>query len=182
MKIMRRLSTAQSGFTLIEILVVMIIMAVLLSIGGGSYRTSQIKSRDAERKSDLKQVGITLESYYNDQKQYPTSHGSNFTIMGCGAQTECAWGAQWVGEVVAGETPVYMVELPQDPRSNYRYYYWSDGAQYQLYARLENDLDIDALKDGETPQDYGISCGAANCNYGISSSNTTPAFGRTIGP
>ena len=167
----------QSGFTLIEILIVMVIIGILATLSIGSFQSSQQKARDAERKSDLQQIANSLEAYYSDHRQYP-EHSMNNKILGCVAEAECDWGTAFSD----GNT-TYMIELPADPKdSQYNYYYLSDsdGSFYQLYARLENEHDSEVPVVGGEPANYGLDCGGANCNYGRSSSNVTVSEGRTL--
>lgn len=167
----------QRGFTLIEILVVMVIIGILATLGVGSFQTSQQKSRDARRKSDLRQIGLALEAYYNDYGQYPLSTADN-RINGC-AGGACTWGEQFAD----ANGTVYMVQLPEDPKTTFTYYYYAPSpTEYQLYARLENNLDQSVPTDAQNnPQVYqNLDCGAYTCNYGTSSVNTTPATGQTL--
>lgn len=53
------------GFTLLEMLVVVGIIAILVGLGSVSYSTAQKKSRDARRKADLKAIQNGLEQYYS---------------------------------------------------------------------------------------------------------------------
>jgi len=110
---------SQLGFTLIEILVVMAILAILSAIGIGSFQSSQQKARDSERKSSFKQIGIALETYYNDYSQYPTGSGGD--IYGCGVDgiEACTWGSSFNDD----KGTVYMVELPDDQRVGRSFYY-----------------------------------------------------------
>jgi len=169
----------KSGFTLIELLVVMVIMGILASIGLGSFQSSQVKARDVKRKSELNQITKALEVYYNDHHTYPLGSGDG-RIMGCANATVCTWGESWQDE----NDTLYMITLPTDPKGTNQYQYFStDGRSYQIYTRLENTLDVDISKDGDNnPQVFlGMDCGAAECNYGVSSTNTSPAEGRTLG-
>jgi general secretion pathway protein G len=172
---------SQSGFTLIEILIVMIIIAFLASLSAGSFQSSQRKSRDARRKADLNSISTALEAYYNDKGEYPNS-SVDLKISGCGA-TACDWGARFYDDdITNGAT--YMEKLPSDPSTGrgFTYAYVSNGESYQLYARFEN------LEDPSVPHDASdvaqaytdLSCGVASCNYGISSTNTTVEEGRNI--
>lgn len=171
------------GFTLIEILVVMLIIAVLATIGAGSFQSSQQKGRDARRKSDLKQISVALEAYFNDTGQYPLSSAQG-EIMGCDQEQVCGWGEGFIND--AGT--VYMVELPLDPSrgsASHYYYHSPTGSWFQLYARLENEYDRDILVDANnSPLGFDQTvCGIndqAVCNYGISSVNTTPTEGRAL--
>jgi len=51
------------GFTLIELLVVISIIAILAGFGTARYLTAERQVRDTQRKSDLNQYRIGLESY-----------------------------------------------------------------------------------------------------------------------
>lgn len=53
------------GFTLLEILVVIGIIAILVAMGFASYSTAQKKARDARRKGDLKAIQNSMEQYYS---------------------------------------------------------------------------------------------------------------------
>lgn len=53
------------GFTLLEMLIVLGIIAVIITIAAVSYASSQRKSRDTRRKSDLKIVQNAYEQYYS---------------------------------------------------------------------------------------------------------------------
>ena len=170
------------GFTLIELLVVITIIAILAGIGLNSFQSSQKKSRDANRKSDLRQISHALEAYLNDKEQYPPNNG-DYQLAGCGVLD--AETCEWEEEFSDQHGTVYMVQLPSDPTSVGRsYYYETDvtNQSFQIYARLENTLDIDVQKDvDDNSLVYeGVSCGTVDCNYGISSTNTTVNTGRTL--
>lgn len=83
MRIFQQLKTAllnrsstgsQRGFTLLELLVVISIIAILIGLVSVSFTTAQQKSRDARRRGDMKAIQSALEQYYavNDGS-YPTS-------------------------------------------------------------------------------------------------------------
>lgn len=59
------------GFTLIELLVAVSILAVVATIGIGSYSQAQKLSRDAKRKQDLRSIAAALEIYKNKYGRYP---------------------------------------------------------------------------------------------------------------
>lgn len=162
------LKSNSSGFTLIELLIVMVIIGILAGFGLGSFNSSQIKARDAQRKSDLKSITSALEIFYNDKGYYPSGSG---TILGCGSsETSCVWGSSFSG---TGGT-LYMAELPRDPSGGQTYYYLSNGDEYRVFARLENLKDESIPYAGDAPQSYtGTVCSSSGsrCNYGVASSN-----------
>jgi len=146
---------SKKGFTLIELLIVIAILGFLSTIGLASFRSSQIKSRDAQRKHDLGQIQRALEAYYNDKGGYPLT--ADFP----------GGGGSWSDE----HETLYMKEIPKDPKFGNYAYYSADGTSYRIYARLEN------VKDAAIPDSgsySGTSCGGEECNYGVSSANVAP--------
>ena len=65
------------GFTLIELLVVIAIIGILSSVVLASLNGARKKGRDARRISDLKQVQLALELYYDsNSSEYPDAPSS----------------------------------------------------------------------------------------------------------
>lgn len=152
-KIAKKMKDFNKGFTMIELLVVIAILGLLATVGLVSFRTAQIKGRDAQRKNDLAQVQKGLELYYNDHQSYPDS----LPVAG--------------GSWQDANNTLYMKEIPEDPKFG-DYPYSSDGTFYLLYARLENEQD--PCFDSGFCKDYGVACGDENCNYAIASPNRIP--------
>lgn len=161
----------QGGFTLVELLIAIVIIALLSVIGINSFIASQMKSRDSQRKSDLQQISKSLEMYYNDKGRYPDDNGAGLLQVG-GANLE--WNASFYDSTVTNGA-IYMARLPKDPGSSSYHYVVvpPQGAGYKLYARLENIRDGGVVKDvnGDPTTYTGISCGDGECNMGVSSSN-----------
>lgn len=67
------IKTKKSGFTLVEIIVVIGIMALLSSIIFTSFDGAKAKSRDQQRVADISTIQLALEIYFNREKQYPLS-------------------------------------------------------------------------------------------------------------
>jgi general secretion pathway protein G len=149
----------KKGFTLVELLVTMSIIGVLAAIGLGSFNTAQVRGRDAQRKSDLKQISHALELYYSDHGVYPSADLIRANV-----------------EFTDGKT-VYFKKIPADPSPGRNYIYRqvpSDpNKKFQLFAKLENTEDKDLLTVGTDIID--ISCGSSgSCNYSVTSANTSP--------
>ncbi len=60
-----------AGFTLLELLVVMTIIAILAAVGLSNYSRSLSRGRDARRRADLKTLQNALEQYYLAKGSYP---------------------------------------------------------------------------------------------------------------
>lgn len=54
----------QSGFTVIELTVVAVIMAILITLAVVNVRSTQTNARDTERHADTKNIATALESFY----------------------------------------------------------------------------------------------------------------------
>lgn len=65
---MRRLK--QQGFTLVELLVVVAIMAILVTVALPAYQNSALRSGRAEAKGELLQVAAEQERYYSSFNTY----------------------------------------------------------------------------------------------------------------
>ena len=69
------------GFTLVEILVVIAIMGVLMTIIIASIANARAKSRDNKRISDLKEIQLALEQYYDQTNNYPSAPFTSATNL-----------------------------------------------------------------------------------------------------
>lgn len=140
-----------NGFTLLELIVVMAILAIITTALWGNFFSALYKGRDSRRKQDLESITRALELYYNDNRAYPTalpSLGTPFTNP-------------------TNSSVVYMEKLPLDPASSGLYCYNSDSKSYKLFANIENTQDPKALV---TP----AQCNGHDFNYIITSSNVAP--------
>jgi len=99
------------GFTFIEILVVVTIMAVLIVAGIVSFASVNKRSRDARRKSDVEQIRSALEMYRADEGHYPlTANPTQFVTITSDSTFTTALSS-------------YMATIPEDPKNNDDYPY-----------------------------------------------------------
>jgi prepilin-type N-terminal cleavage/methylation domain-containing protein len=167
----------KKGFTLVELLVVMAIIAILATLIVGGFRSSQMRGRDAQRKSDLKQISTALELFYADYGKYPAASGTQVAACsynsGTGAGAACTWGTS---EFTDSKT-IYFKVIPKEPASGQIYVYKVDTnqAKYQLYAHLENTEDKNCIGgDCANPGITDTCGGTLLCNFAVTSVNTTP--------
>ncbi len=63
----------KKGFTLIEIIIVLVLIGILVSIITPIYRSSIFRAREAVLKENLFQIRDAINKYYQDKHKYPTS-------------------------------------------------------------------------------------------------------------
>ncbi len=101
----------RSGFTIVELLIVIVVIAILAAITIVSYNGIQNRAKDAQRKSDIASIAKVLELYYLDYGYYPPGSGST-SINGSWSTTA---DASWSN--LATTLQPYMSKLPRDPVS-----------------------------------------------------------------
>jgi len=128
------------GFTLIELLVVIAIIGILSSVVLGSLNAAREKARDVRRVTDIKQIQLALEIYYDINKSYPTD------IYAAG--------------ILA---PTYIPNVPTDPQGGHYSYAYSpttgDPLYYHVGATLEGGGNS-ALSGDSDCDSSGTSCPA----------------------
>ena len=65
------------GFTIVELLIVIVVIAILAAISIVAYTGIQQRARDAQRANDIATITKALELYYIDHGRFPTASGSN---------------------------------------------------------------------------------------------------------
>jgi prepilin-type N-terminal cleavage/methylation domain-containing protein len=172
------------AFTLVELLVVIAIISILATLILSAFRSTQARSRDGQRKSDLKEISHALEMFYSDHKVYPADSGASGEIKACpwtegdpGLSVDCVWGED---EMRDSQTTYFRV-LPTDPIASQKYFYnrLQNGQAFQLFAHLENEEDRNCIKNTEGIPDCTIDIGGIencgeNCNFAITSANVSP--------
>lgn len=166
-KYLKQLKNNQSGFTFVELLVVIVIMAVLVA-ASANYLFSQggSKARDIERKNDMKQVGALLEQFTSSYGEPPSSKMKNKKVKE--RLEECASVTEYkelmkcfgVAQYAVGEG---LIKLAEDPKegidneqgSKYVYRYGANNNGWKLCALLENQTDPDLNDTFEGGGSYG---------------------------
>ncbi len=134
------------GFTLIELLLVLAIIGALSSFLLANLIGAKAHARDAQRKSDMRQMQSAFELYRADQNTYPAS-----PLPACGSS------------LVNGGT-TYMQKIPCDPLNTGQYVYTytqtGGGTGYTLVGCLEN------VNDSQKDKVNAAQCsGTSNWSY-----------------
>jgi len=64
---------SSSGFTIIELLIVIAIIAILAGLVLNNFQGAQAKARDTKRVSNINNIHSKLEEYYNENGGYPST-------------------------------------------------------------------------------------------------------------
>ncbi len=118
----------KKGFSLIELLVVIGIIASIVGFAAVSYSTVNRKARDTKRKGDMEQIRSALEIYRTDIGYYPNLGGGSY-VDASGLSTSLV--------------PSYIPAIPGDPQLGQAYRYKATNRSgnsyygYCLSAKLE---------------------------------------------
>ena len=63
----------QSGYTLVELLIVLAIISLLVSIALPQYRYAQQRARETVLRENLYRIREVIDQYYSDKGKYPES-------------------------------------------------------------------------------------------------------------
>lgn len=132
------------GFTLVELLVVISIIAILATIGYTIYSNAQKSVRDGKRKADIQAIHQALEQSRSQSTTYPSVATQSCNPTGITGNPNCPTtdtgdAAQWT-TAVGGGSLYGGGTAPKDPLNkrdtiNYTYYY--NGAGSICIWRLE---------------------------------------------
>ena len=90
----------KKGFTLVELLIVIIILAVLAAIAVPTYLTMRDRAREAGTEVEMANIATALELYNADNEEYPAVSGWSATLQGGSymdnVPTSDMWGSDYV--------------------------------------------------------------------------------------
>jgi prepilin-type N-terminal cleavage/methylation domain-containing protein len=66
------LKTKSKGFTIVELLIVIVVIAILATLVIVTFTGIQQKARDSQRQTDVNALDSHLEAFYADKGYYPT--------------------------------------------------------------------------------------------------------------
>jgi general secretion pathway protein G len=134
-----RLRQSESGFTLIELMVVILIIGLLATIVVQNLKGATDKAKRIKAQADISALKTALDRYYLDNGSYPS------TDQGLPALIS----APQNGKVPADYPPGgYIERIPNDPWGN-GYVYQSDGDNYVLKSYGADGVEGGAGKNAD---------------------------------
>ena len=154
---------AQKGFTLIEMMIVVAIIAIIAGVIAINFVHAKSNAQVAAAQADMKQVGTALELYYSDNQAYPASGAVSSSLMGA----------------------KYLNNTPSSPGAgggSFAYVLNASNADYTVADPAKYDAaSLTSLGAGAAPTG-GLEaapvgkCGAAGCTH-VGFSNSVGIFG-----
>lgn len=142
-----KINSKKTGFTLIEMLIVIALISVLASMVSVASSSVRRRAGDARRKAEIAQFGrfLVLSCYR------PLSGGGDYDLMDIAEELKTTY-PQYAG---------FLSRVPKDPKSGtdtksfYRYLVTDDGQRCALYANLEDKNDKVTLTGISNPTPGG---------------------------
>jgi len=172
---LKKLKDNRSGFTFVELLVVIVIMAVLIA-ATANYLFSQggSKARDTERKNEVKQTAALIEQFVSSYGEPPNSNMKNRQIKVRAEKCASVSGYKDLMacfkdlKYVEGEGVAKLAEDPKEAIENksgniYQYLYAADNNGWKLCTLLENQADPDLNDDYSGSGTYGEEGARTHC-------------------
>ena len=106
-----------SGFTIVELLIVVVVIGILAAIVIVSYNGITQAARDSQRQADLSTIAKAIQLYKEDNGHYPREDD--------GANGEVGEGAGLDAMLAP-----YISTVPKDPIADANHYYYYDGDHY----------------------------------------------------
>ncbi len=122
----------QTGFSLIELLLAMVIMAVLAAVITPKFTKRGQQAKETAAKTDIANLEVALDSFEIDTGRYPTNSEGIGALVRCPANVEEDW-----------KGPYLKRGVPKDPWGN-EYGYRQPG-QYNEYGYDLNSYGPDGL-------------------------------------
>ncbi len=139
-----RASKSQSGFTLIEIMVVVVILGILASVVVPRIMDRPDKARQTKAAHDVRAIESALALYRLDNFQYPTTDQGLEALV-----------TQPAGDMPNWKKSGYLDKVPVDP--------WGQPYQY-LNPGVQREIDVYSLGADKRQGGEGLNADIGNWN------------------
>lgn len=129
------------GFTLVELMVAITIIAILTAVLSANFSDARAQSRDKARLTSLKELQLAVELYKAQNDSYPDA--------GCGA-SDSDFADESCDDYISNLVPDFIAELPNDPsgaEAGKGFQYRSDGNSYKIL--VSETVELDTVSEGD---------------------------------
>ena len=148
----------KKGFSLVEILVVVAIIALVGTMAAVAVNSARSKQRDATRLSNVRQLQSALEDFFNESNQYPRGEVlpiGDASVSSClstsGFHGDCSLDSSVFMRVINGTYEKGLEEIVacgEPARNAFCYTQLKEGDSYVIHFELENALPPVGLQEG----------------------------------
>ena len=128
------MSKQNKGFTLIELIIVILIISILTTISFVAFQNNMVDSRDATRKADMTNLKVALKSSMKKTWFYPDPAGNLINIT----NSWTVYVNQWILD--SSISIDNLQEIPKDPKNEQFYLYstTTNKQEFEVWMALEN--------------------------------------------
>ncbi len=114
----RKVMRGEQGFTLVEMMVVLIIIAVLIGFGIRAYMGYIASSKITKAKGDISTMSAALDSYYAQNQGYPGTDDGSLVSAGLSTVEVSGTPTTGVPYVIATDANGYVIYTEVRPDGN----------------------------------------------------------------
>lgn len=127
----------QSGFTIVELLIVIVVIAILAAITIVAFNGIQDRARYTAMQQDLSTINKAILLYYAQNGSYPASGTTGGNVTGASPN-------------IPGLVPTYISAIPtipNDGKAGYYAYLWAaNGAEYKLVRLATSSANLPEIE------------------------------------
>lgn len=132
----------QRGFTIVELIVVVVVIGILAGVVTLSYQNSKAKARFGSYRSDITRINEALATYNSATGKFPVGSAS---ASGCVDYTPAN------ANFIPGLFPTYLSPMPQPTYYNggenyYRYCWGGSGTDYKILRSVPSGKTVPAVE------------------------------------
>jgi len=176
-------NSIRAGFTIVELLIVIVVIAILAAIVIVAYNGIQGRARDSSRVQDMKTIVKALEIYKTNNGSYPAAN-STAGAAGWEVSTTGSAPTNFLSALVSSTNGISKVPVdptntgvagdlaPAASKNNFEYFYYRYTAGDNGCVAARGDYYVlgvarmDGVASGQNaPTSPGFSCSSRNWSY-----------------